>query len=104
MKTYDASLIEVLTETDHHGVEAMKHDTIETRHERLRQVLGTIVAYGEDVDIAEEALRDDDISSEYLLDQYREGMKARQSGAAQVHNPYEFGTAEHESWHKGWWS
>ena len=91
----------------------MKHDTIEARHERLRHALEKIVAAGDDargyepdgfrlVDAATIALRGDDISSQCLLVQFYEGVEAGVSGATQIHNPYDFGTAERYSWHKGW--
>lgn len=91
----------------------MKHDSIETRHERLRQELAKIAAADGDSDgygkcrmslvaIAVGALLEDEIASTTLLYQYQEGFCARHSGATQVHNPYSIGTAESASWHTGW--
>ena len=91
----------------------MKHDTIEARHERLRQSLEKIVAAGDDasgyepdgfrlIDAAATALSEDDISSQCLLAQFYEGVEARVSGATQIYNPYNFGTDERDSWHAGW--
>ena len=91
----------------------MKHDTIEARHERLRQSLEKIVATGDDasglepdgfrlIESAMTALREDDISSQCLLAQFYEGVEAGVSGATQIHNPYDVGASERDSWHKGW--